>query len=86
MDHIPQVTNPVYPPLQVPCLSHGRYQQNTGAFEHYPTQRSWNILLLKQCIFTQYSVEDTRAFLQDWLFFGLLYEVLGVEFTKESFL
>lgn len=86
MDHIPRVTNPVYPPLQVPCLSHGPFEQSTGAFEDYPTQRGWDVLLLKRGIFTQHSVEDTRAFLQDWLFFGLLYEILGDDFTKDFFL
>ena len=82
MDHIPQVTNPVHPPLQVPCLSYGPCQPSTETFEDYPTQRGWDIHLLKRGIFNQH----TQAFLQDWLFFGLLHEVLGDSFTKESFL
>ncbi|KAL8887015.1 MAG: hypothetical protein Q9215_005351 [Flavoplaca cf. flavocitrina] len=86
MDHIPRVTNPVHPPLQVPCLSYGPYQPSTETFEDYPTQRGWDIHLLKRGVFDQHSVEDTRAFLQDWLFFGLLHEVLGDDFIRESFL
>ncbi|KAL8923625.1 MAG: hypothetical protein Q9172_003049 [Xanthocarpia lactea] len=86
MDHLPRVANPFFPPLQVPCLAHGEYQRCSGTFQDYPKQRGWDIYLLLQGIFSQHSVEATGAFLQDWLFFGLLQQVFGNRFTKETFL
>ena len=84
MDHVPEVTNPVSPPVRVPCLSQEPYENRLG-FEFYPYQRGWDINLLQRGIFTQHSFEATGAFLQDWLFFGLLYEVLGDGGTKKKF-
>lgn len=86
MDHLPEVSNPVFPPVQVPCLSQEPYEDRVGWFESYPHQRGWDINLLRQGIFTQHSSQATGAFLQDWLFFGLLHVVLGEDGKKERFL
>ena len=43
------------------------------------------MILLRRGVFTQHSFEATGEFLQDWLFFGLLHEVLGDDRTKERF-
>ena len=86
MDHVPQIIDPVFPPVKVPCLSSKPYENKTGRFEDYPAQRGWDISLLKQGIFTQHSSEDTSVFLQDWLFFGVLHEVLDNAGMKEEFL
>lgn len=85
MDHFPEVSNPVFPPVQVPCLSQEPYENRVGGFDRYPHQRGWDIILLRRGIFTQHSFKATGAFLQDWLFFGLLHEVLGDGGTKERF-
>ena len=85
MDHVPQVTDPVFPPIKVPCLSQSPYKHEAGWFEGYPAQRGWDINLLKRGIFTQHSYETTATFLQDWLFFGVLQEVLGQDGTKRNF-
>ena len=71
-------------PVRVPCLSQDPYENKAGAFEDYPHQRDWNINLLRRRIFNQHPSEDTGAFLQDWLFFGTLYEVLGDDGIKEN--
>ncbi len=85
MDHVPKLTDPVFPPIQIPCLSQEPYENKVGGFENYPGQRGWDINLFKRGVFTQHSFEVTGAFLQDWLFFGLLHEVLGDDGTKEKF-
>ena len=85
MEHVPEVADPVFPPIKVPCLSQEPYENRVGVFESYPYQRGWDINLLKRGRFTQHPFEATGAFLQDWLFFGLLHEVLGDDGTKEKF-
>ena len=83
MDHLPQVSNPFFPPVQVPCLLPEPYENKARGFETYPSQRGWDTNLLQRGEFTQHSFEATGAFLQDWLFFGMLHEVLGDDGTKE---
>ena len=85
MEHFPEVADPVFPPIKVPCLSQEPYENRVGGFESYPYQRGWDINLLKRGRFTEHPVEATGAFLQDWLFFGMLHEVLGDDGTKDKF-
>lgn len=75
MDHLPVPSNPLYQPLVVPCLCSAAYESSN--FQTYPTLRGFNLERLLIGDFLQKPEHETAAFLQDWLYFGVLYETLG---------
>lgn len=85
MDHITLPTNTIYDPVAVPCL--GPLDYDAPEFESYPARRGWSLTSLLAGNFRQgeQPSSNAAAFLQDWLFFGTLREVLGGEASKSAY-
>lgn len=83
MDHLPVPSNPAFPPLTVPCLSDLPYDGLD--FDSYPERRGWSKNRLLAGEFTEKSADETAAFLQDWLYFGVLHVTLGCYGEKSFF-
>lgn len=83
MDHIPSPSSPVCSPVVVPCLSNTSFDGLD--FDSYPSRRGWDQARLLAGDFAQHSNQDTAAFLQDWLYFGVLAIVLGEVADKASY-
>ncbi|KAA6407111.1 MAG: hypothetical protein FRX48_09177 [Lasallia pustulata] len=81
MDHYAPVSNP-YRPVRVPYLG-GQYDGLN--FAGYPSRRNWDIIRLQQGDFQGASRNDAARFLQTWLYFGLLQEVLGMPIAVTDF-
>lgn len=79
MDHIPEVSDPIYPPLQIPYLvDYGRgYRYHYLGFPGYPERCGWSTQELCRPNSAR-DRQDQLAFLQLWLFFGLLADVLNL--------
>ncbi|KAJ5462833.1 hypothetical protein N7475_007777 [Penicillium sp. IBT 31633x] len=75
MDNIESVPGSSDAPIQVPCLSPEPYD---GAdFLTYPERAGWDITRLLAGDFSQHPAEPTSAFLQNWIYFGVLWEVFS---------
>lgn len=85
MDHMPSVEDPIFPPIKILCLSQDTYDNEIGHFEEYPGLKGFDLQALKRGEFSCQPMASTASFLQDWLFFGLLYEVLGQRGQKKAF-
>lgn len=83
MEHLESPSDPVYELLKVPCLSSEAY--DGGQFLTYPSRRGWNDRRLFIGDFMEHDPATTATFLQDWLYFGVLVEVLGEDATKSAF-
>src|SRR5438477_13009862 len=68
------------PPIQVPYLVTTPYDD--GDFISYPERRDWDRGDLIRGDFSGHSASETAAFLQAWLYFGLLYTVLTIPTTQ----
>ncbi|KAL2819828.1 hypothetical protein BJX63DRAFT_418752 [Aspergillus granulosus] len=75
MDHVESLPDSPYPRLQIPCLSSEAYDGLD--FLTYPERSGWDIDRLLDGDFSEHPGEKTAAFLQNWLFFGVLWEVFG---------
>ena len=81
MEHLCLPSSPVLPPIKVPFLCTEAY--DGGPFLDYPERKGWQIIETSAGILEirkvgrQTSVNEALAFLQTWLFFGLLHEALG---------
>ncbi|KAI9776887.1 MAG: hypothetical protein M1839_009335 [Geoglossum umbratile] len=86
MDHLPTVTDPAWPPVEVPYVCKEGYDDR--GFSGYPERRGWNTDLFLRGIFRQdlKSWEDTASFLQEWLYFGMLTEFLGFALKVDDFI
>ncbi|KAL4807953.1 hypothetical protein BDV18DRAFT_168157 [Aspergillus unguis] len=73
MDHIETAPDSPYTPLVIPCLSPEPYDHDV--FVTYPERVGWDFNRLLDGDFTEH--ENAEAFLQDWLYFGVLWEVFG---------
>ncbi|KAL4741110.1 hypothetical protein BDV11DRAFT_183781 [Aspergillus similis] len=73
MDYIELPPDSPYPPLEVPCLSKDSYEYHD--FLTYPEHEGWDITRLFNGDFTEH--KNAAPFLQNWLFFGVLWEVFG---------
>lgn len=88
MDHLFPLQNPRHEPVRVPCLCSGEY--DNGPFIDYP-QRTQRPRIWPGGSLDYLSKEDIRpreeeaSFLQMWLFFGLLFAVLGVPIPPKDF-
>jgi hypothetical protein len=76
MDHLPTVLNP-HRPIQVPYLGGGDYDGQP--FAGYPTRRGWNIELLLQGDLQERTRAEAAQFIQTWLYFGMMYELLVLD-------
>lgn len=85
MQHMPTVKDSIFPPIKIPCLSPDSYDNEIGHFEDYPRLKGRDLQALKRGEFSHQPADVTAGFLQDWLFFGLLYEVLGQQGQKWAF-
>ncbi|PLB50970.1 hypothetical protein P170DRAFT_463998 [Aspergillus steynii IBT 23096] len=83
MDHIEEVTDPAYPPLRIPCLSPHAYDQMD--WSSYPERAGLSKDRLFDGDFSQRPPHETAAFLQDWLYFGVLWVVLGNNVSKSDY-
>ncbi|KAL8687485.1 MAG: hypothetical protein Q9224_005137, partial [Gallowayella concinna] len=88
MDHIPIPHDCSFPPIQVPCLACDL--SDDGNWRTYPQRHGW----LVHSIRGGYSISrngekrptlETAAFLQSWLYFGILKELLGNLFVASQF-
>lgn len=81
MDHLPPVSSP-HNPVQVPYLG-GIYDGED--FAGYPLREDWNLSQLQECNLGGRSLIDAQRFLQTWLFFGMLNEILDIEILTGDF-
>ena len=76
--------------VKVPCFSTHDYllrrnDENLACFFGYPTSYGWDALKLLKGDYQGRKRRDGLSFLQSWLFFGFLQEVLGVQINKHDF-
>lgn len=84
MDHIEEVNNAAYAPLRIPCLSPDEYDQLD--WPSYPERSGYDKERLLNGDFSQHSPEETAGFLQNWLYFGTLWVVLGRNGSKANYI
>lgn len=92
MDHLALPQDPILPLTEVPCLCSEHYDV-TIPFLEYPGRKGkpWLVVEVGQVMFElQHDVSPTliselERFLQTWLFFGLLAEVLGDLYDHDAF-
>src|SRR5271170_1556226 len=83
MDHIPCSESDLWQHVRVPFFCQENY--DGLAFSDYPLRKGWQDTNSSAINFAQRSQEEYSAFLQTWLFFGMLVEVLGVSVAMEDF-
>lgn len=85
MDHLPLPHNPMHEPIEIPCLSTENYDGRD--FGTYPDRQGYTPRTIRQWydIINRPSKEFS-AFLQRWLFFGLMEEVLGERIEVSDFI
>ena len=81
MEHLPPVLDP-NDPLSVPY--HGGEYDN-GNFAEFPTRKDFDVEALQKGRLGVKSKKEAAAFLQAWLYFGLLQETLQVPFQMADF-
>ena len=89
MDHLPLPHNPASPPLKVPFVCTEEYDR--GPFLTYPQRQGWQILHPKHRILLLHDgAEPCRsekaAFIQTWIYFGLLNEAVGPRYKTACFI
>ncbi|KAF9639164.1 hypothetical protein BFW01_g10061 [Lasiodiplodia theobromae] len=86
MDHIPSPLEGGNPAIDVPLKCTGTIRINCGqiapeaaadSFSSFPEEVGWSIELLLLGDLQDRSGDEAIAFIQEWLFFGVLYHVLG---------
>ncbi len=85
MDHVPYPKNAATPKLEVPYICGDLEDYDGQGFMDYPVRRGWsqsaNRFNWMDC---SQAVAAKRA--QNWLYFGLLREILGQRYCKDTFL
>jgi hypothetical protein len=78
MDHLPTPRIPKYPPLEIPCLVRADFTcKNQPPFSQYPNAQGWDLQRIEDGGFRQNkSIDQSRSFLQEWLYFRLMAAVL----------
>jgi hypothetical protein len=84
MDHLLVPSNPILPPIGVPYICTIPYD-NKGFFD-YPVRRGWNYTRFTEGDFAEHPGPETLSFLQAWLYFGFLSEVLGRSVDSARFM
>ncbi len=82
MDHLPL---PRHPCRVVEVSYFCGHEFGNLAFFQYPEKASVNIDAISRGIFKPYSAEAIAAFVQTWLFFGLLNQILNPKITHHDF-
>ncbi|KIW65390.1 hypothetical protein PV04_07653 [Phialophora macrospora] len=85
MDHLPAPDHPCYT-VTVPYLCKEVY--DGLGFERYPRRAGWDALKLLDADLGTHSVDELGAFIQTWLYFGVLGDVFGIvglDFDQTSF-
>lgn len=82
MEHLPPVTNP-YDPILVPYI--GDCEYDSLDFASYPTRRGFDLDRLLDGDLQGTSVPAVASFLQIWLYFGFMQELLGVKIQTDDF-
>ncbi|KAK5651631.1 hypothetical protein OQA88_11806 [Cercophora sp. LCS_1] len=77
MDHLPVFQYMAKPYPRVPLVS--QQQFDNLAFDGYQDRCGFNLTRLHNRDFTQHSPGKTVSFLQTWLFFGSLHEILSFQ-------
>ena len=81
MDHFPPVSNP-YNTVQIPYLG-GEYDGE--GFAGYPARQRWDLGKLQAGDLQGRTMAEAGAFLQTWLYFGMMHGVLGVHMRTTDF-
>lgn len=85
MDHLPVPTSSPATHPDVPYLC--KFEYDGGEFQSYPSRQGFDKGCLQRGERDLYhDDEETAAFLQSWLFFGLLWRVLGVPINVKDYL
>lgn len=85
MDHVPYPTNPALPLLEVNFVCGDIEKYDGLGFIDYPVRRGWSPHAgSSQWMNCSSELAAKRA--QGWLYFGLLHEIFGPEYTQEKFL
>lgn len=77
MDHLPGLAHATSTYPRVPFLCDQEY--DNLPFDQYQVRRGWDVHRLYNRDFSQHPPRETASFLQTWLFFGLLNEILGFQ-------
>ncbi|KIX96499.1 uncharacterized protein Z520_07765 [Fonsecaea multimorphosa CBS 102226] len=86
MDHLPSPDRPLYTP-KVPYVCKGTY--HGSGIEKYPRRNGWDVLKLLDGELGTHSVDELGSFIQTWLYFGVLADVLtiiGLEFDQSEYI
>lgn len=75
MDHLPYPQDSPLPPVSIPY--HSKFSFDGGSFADYPSRCGFDQSNFATGDFRSIPWDDHTAFLQAWLFFGLLHESLG---------
>jgi hypothetical protein len=84
MDHLVSFRNST--PIEVPYVCHSMFE---GSWHDYPERRGWDRKMLLQGNFEGKTLAETRSFLQEWMYFGLLFHIFdqpGMSFNPQDFL
>jgi hypothetical protein len=83
MEHLPPAVDP-YSPVLVPYIGESEYDNLD--FAGYPRRSKIDIDLLLVGDFQGFSSRRLAAFLQTWLFFGLMHEILSMDIQTKEFI
>jgi hypothetical protein len=83
MEHLPPVSDP-FEPIVIPYIGDCEYDRLD--FAGYPSRRGWDIDRLLMGDFQDAPTANAAIFLQTWLFFGLMHEILAVEIRTADFI
>jgi hypothetical protein len=82
MDHLPNFGASA--PIEVPYVGNEAYDGH--GFQGYPDRKGWDTANLLRLTFDGRTHEEAASFLQTWLFFGLLFEVIPIDVRMDDFL
>lgn len=86
MDHLPEIHDPLFPPIEIAYLDpdeHTVLAYDNLAFTSFPERAGWN----KEHLFCRSINRDQQtvaAFIQQWLFFGVLSTFLDHRYSMET--
>lgn len=85
MDHLPYPQNPAFPRIEIPYICAGLEDYDGLDFMNYPVRRGWaQAAHSAQWMDCPDKTAAERA--QNWLYFGLLLEMIGPFYRKDLFL
>jgi hypothetical protein len=82
MEHLPPVSNP-YRPLFIPFVAD--HNVDSFDFSEFHNPKGFDVQQLLDGNSQHFSPKQIASFLQTWLYFGMMREVLDVEITIEDF-